>query len=85
MRRLPYLAAAALVLAVTVAGAGALAFTRSTTDKGKPVFWPSSCAYVQPDTAAPTDVTAQDLASVLGRGIANWKAVDSGCSYLSIL
>ena len=75
------------LLALTAGSAGA--FVRSRTDKGTPIFWPGSCAWIQTDSAGSTDLPLATVAQIVAKGIANWQSVtleaSPPCSYLQIL
>jgi MYXO-CTERM domain-containing protein len=82
MRRATPLAAWLLALA----SSPALAWVPSRTDKGQPVSWAGSCAFLQPSTQSSQDMPLSTVLQVVTQSITNWQSVtlDAGCSYLKI-
>ena len=75
-------AVAALVTTTTFA----LAYVRSTTEKGTAVAWPSGCTWIAADLAGSQDLPLDVVVATLGKSIAGWQSmtIDAGCSYLRI-
>jgi hypothetical protein len=86
-RRLLVLVAAAVAMGGAARAATAATFVRSRTDMGTPIFWNSSCAFLQVDEAGSVDLPLDTVQAVLAQAISNWQSVtlDAGCSYLKIV
>ncbi len=67
---------AALLAAPAAAPASGLptdGWVRSRTDKGTPIFWPGSCAWLVPDTAASPDLPLATVVQIIDQSVANWQ------------
>jgi hypothetical protein len=61
------------------------AYVRSrTAHGGTPTYWPSSCAYLQPDSGGTPDLSLDTLAMVVQKSLANWQNTIGGCSELTL-
>jgi MYXO-CTERM domain-containing protein len=76
-----------LVLATGIgllACASALAYVRSrTTKSNQPLSWVYSCAYVAPIAAGTTDLSIDDVITVMKASAYTWSS--TGCSYFQII
>jgi MYXO-CTERM domain-containing protein len=79
--------AAATVLALALASAGALAYVRSVTDHYTPVQWSSSCAWIAADSAGSPDLPLSVVESTLQKSLLNWQSatLTKGCTYLQLM
>ena len=89
MRRHLSVAAMAVPLAFLLfPSADASAYVRRTTDTGRPVYWPGSCAWVTPDTDVPPELTLDVAMAAVNRAVTNWQSATSSganaCSYIKI-
>ena len=78
------LAVLGVATALVMLSSTALAFVRSVTDHGTPIYWSTDCMFIQADTDPSTDLGPTELQTVLLRTINNWQSVtlSAGCSYL---
>jgi hypothetical protein len=74
--------AALLALA---AASTAWAYVRSRTEKGIGVFWPSTCVYVQPDSAGTADMPADQVFATIQKSMDNWKNAVGDAAYLQLI
>lgn len=77
--------AALAAVVVLFSTASAFGYVRSRTDKGVPVFWPSDCVYIQPDSAGTPDIPADQVFATVQKAIANWQNVTAGAAYLKFM
>jgi hypothetical protein len=74
--------AAALVL---VAASSAWAYVRSRTEKGVPVYWSGSCAFVQPDSAGTPDLPSDQVFATIQKSMQNWTDAVGSQGYLKLM
>jgi hypothetical protein len=72
-------------LAILAFAPSASAYVRSRTEKGIPVSWSGSCAYVQPDSAGTPDMTNDTLFMVIQKSMANWQNAVGDQAYLKLV
>jgi hypothetical protein len=77
--------AAALALAACALPSAAHGYVRSRTTNGStPTYWPSSCAFVQPDSGGSADLPLETVVDVAKKSMDNWNSQTSACSYFTL-
>ncbi len=79
------LAAAGVVVAVAAVSTLAFAYVRSRTEKGVPVFWSTSCAFVQPDAHGTADLPSDQVFATVQKSLGNWQAAVGNQAYLKLM
>ncbi len=76
---------AASLLVAAAAATSAWAYVRSRTEKGVAVFWPGSCAFVQPDSAGTPDLPSDQVFATIQQSMDHWKTAVGGQAYLRLV
>jgi hypothetical protein len=70
-----------LCLVATPAGA----YVRSRTSHNTPIFWPSSCVFVQPDSGGSPDLAPDVLAATIMQSMNDWIQPMMSCSTMQLM
>jgi len=70
---------------IALAASTAWAYVRSRTEKGVPVYWSGSCAFVQPDSAGTPDLPSDQVFATIQKSMQNWTDAVGNQAYLKLM